>query len=1817
MQRYDPVHNAEDLGYILHQAQRDLERVRQRLDALPIERELRGAGSAGQGTAPGVDMDGIQSVFTSLKDVITRAEVELRVKADVILKSVEDARLPPAMAYPPLHHLDSAPTSDLVGIQQRGAEAGPYLPYASQQIQHPRDSPHPHASAGPLSGATTASSALSAFERLSDAERRFLNRPVANQMAEQAHIRSLQDPQQPASNYLIRKQYGLLPDDGSQPRELNPIPTTSSQDSKNSSKSRTAGATTKQGVRKRGFTRTESHAPTPESTLSSAGVGTLKPRGNALKSKSSHIADGKVTISAAVVAEQGLAPLIEKGAIPSFTDVTSAFSGIHGEPPLRGRVMPLRPADMKRDMLARRNIPITAMEDPLSQLANVKFDVSAQVSSVQGPPDPKQAGRSQVSDQKTTYFGLGPEDLIALAANATRPELLMEGGTNGRPGSAAGQDRPQDEIRSSITSEVDARVSGRPLHNEPQPRSITAPLTTQERRMVPQSLFVPPIPDMNAGKAGAMADAAWLAKAASQPAVIKGLYSELDHAYGTVPELALPNKQGELLSRGTSDKTEKTSSALVPVDQSANGEPEKDSEPVTSYDDLLNKFALHQISVRNGRIVRDTPEFLAFKRKATVIWRPVEAVLSMLELFSHQHGIQTAHISGVKVFNLAQDEGSGGLGIFASVSAAASANSFEYRPGASLYITRLPPLTSLSKAATVKPTYYNPHGFTSSPGGDGITVKTVDLCYGQLAQRLLDCFDTADTDLAALARRIRAGILPDQPRIQYALGGSNPSFPDDGLNPPSVTGVALPSNTLVVGTKASQKVSTNSRSPSKTVTFGTKTSSASSALVEYKGEGTLVPSEGGQLVEINPSEGEDPSAIVGQLRKAGVKIMSSLRMYRARRLYLMIRTRLRATVRIQRAWRRHAALKATRILLAKVWERDFLQWREASLKFIAAWPQISNKRRVVIHVPSLSLPTREREMLTQQQLHIRENAQLARLVDVMDPNVDVIYISPFTITEEIRGYWLKLLELGLASRAASLSLGGEASNPYAKMTPEEISASITSRVRIIGVDSHESSSLTVARAKYHFPPTLSLTRRILLSHKLLKRIRTLVAGRPAYIVPFHVSLDEIRLAVRLGFPLLGYFDTSTACIPPLLSSSRLQAMPSGSDPAGNSGQNASGGSNVSSHTLTTKLHDEGNCETQFIRQTKSSTRSFFHSIGFALPSGTSTPVNSLAGIATALGRLILQHLSINRWVIKLEYESDARGFLMIDADRIRTVQMLRKDKASRRQRWSLPEARHRARETLSHDIRRNIMFIARLCNPAAWGPVSPPNESGIEVAGTTSPLEALDRYDDPHHSDRIRLFFARLAITGGIVEAVPESIINSPTVDIFIDFQSRVEIRASYDQVFSSPFIPSGATFPSNVPSRRLHASARRIGKALAERGVVGHVSIDFVQIAAPLTQEALDYIAAQQDADASHPASALHQGRRMNLPEVLGVAGVDLPTGNDTGLCEEAMPDVTVSNHICTQLLPVDLNLYSSKYYPSFSMFHFLCRGRYSVSSRHGALLSAIVATADSPDCDTTSQLSFDRASYVIPEPQQMLETDGRGDVLTKSESTDSFDKSLLYVGESPRTSEHGDVDEDPLEHPLSITHHLRKLRERADLLQRAEAQRLQTSQQTGPKIPRELATLAKGTRTLNRLRYFATAPQIYLSALALLQLPAFFAASRHSGLTFDLPTAHGVVFLLFDSLASGTVGLICMADNPDAALALLNSALSFATQQANVLRLKARATTPTTLSLASTEINPGSSEAADEAVTAGLLRSCEGLVTAQSGHSALVSKVVQESRL
>ena len=72
--------------------------------------------------------------------------------------------------------------------------------------------------------------------------------------------------------------------------------------------------------------------------------------------------------------------------------------------------------------------------------------------------------------------------------------------------------------------------------------------------------------------------------------------------------------------------------------------------------------------------------------------------------------------------------------------------------------------------------------------------------------------------------------------------------------------------------------------------------------------------------------------------------------------------------------------------------------------------QIKKGRRVVVHIPSLSVNASQR--VTVDNLYKQQNRAITRLCEIKDPNVDVVYVAPFQMTDDLVLYYERLMEVG-------------------------------------------------------------------------------------------------------------------------------------------------------------------------------------------------------------------------------------------------------------------------------------------------------------------------------------------------------------------------------------------------------------------------------------------------------------------------------------------------------------------------------------------------------------------------------------------------------------------------------------------------------------------------------------------------------------------------------------------------------------------------------------------------------------------------------------
>ncbi|XP_021362303.1 IQ domain-containing protein H-like isoform X2 [Mizuhopecten yessoensis] len=225
---------------------------------------------------------------------------------------------------------------------------------------------------------------------------------------------------------------------------------------------------------------------------------------------------------------------------------------------------------------------------------------------------------------------------------------------------------------------------------------------------------------------------------------------------------------------------------------------------------------------------------------------------------------------------------------------------------------------------------------------------------------------------------------------------------------------------------------------------------------------------------------------------AATRIQSSWRMFRDRSEYLEYRKKKWAAGVIAISWIMTIKMSQVKQKLKQSREDQLEAFRRRAKKFAMSWDRIKQSKRVIIHMSSLGLSQNIRDTI--HEFGIRQNTQMARLCDIRDPNVDVIFISPVPLSEETLQYYSKLLGLKAAVDSGNVEDQCVMSERYRIITPDAIKSFPTHRMCL--------STLL----KY--------------SPRTIKRIKHLIKGREAYMVSGVPHSDDLAVADELDVPIL-------------------------------------------------------------------------------------------------------------------------------------------------------------------------------------------------------------------------------------------------------------------------------------------------------------------------------------------------------------------------------------------------------------------------------------------------------------------------------------------------------------------------------------------------------------------------------------------------------------------------------------------------------------------------------------------------------------------------
>nr|XP_046249615.1 IQ motif-containing protein H isoform X2 [Scatophagus argus] len=234
----------------------------------------------------------------------------------------------------------------------------------------------------------------------------------------------------------------------------------------------------------------------------------------------------------------------------------------------------------------------------------------------------------------------------------------------------------------------------------------------------------------------------------------------------------------------------------------------------------------------------------------------------------------------------------------------------------------------------------------------------------------------------------------------------------------------------------------------------------------------------------------------GGIEAAAIHIQSCWRRYLARTAYLRHCQHKWAAGTIAISWLMHIQMRCVRKALQARRFKQLENYRSRAQYLAANWKHIQSSKRTIIHIPSLGYSHSQRLKL--RGFDIQQNIQISRLCDIRDENVEVIYVCPRHLGEDILHYYTSLLKCDGVTDGADTGTA-QASHPHVRrfviLTPEAVD---------------------------YFPThNMCLSTLLKYSPRTLKRIRNLIQGKQTYIVGGVVHEDDLAVADGLGVPVLG------------------------------------------------------------------------------------------------------------------------------------------------------------------------------------------------------------------------------------------------------------------------------------------------------------------------------------------------------------------------------------------------------------------------------------------------------------------------------------------------------------------------------------------------------------------------------------------------------------------------------------------------------------------------------------------------------------------------
>ena len=219
-----------------------------------------------------------------------------------------------------------------------------------------------------------------------------------------------------------------------------------------------------------------------------------------------------------------------------------------------------------------------------------------------------------------------------------------------------------------------------------------------------------------------------------------------------------------------------------------------------------------------------------------------------------------------------------------------------------------------------------------------------------------------------------------------------------------------------------------------------------------------------------------------------LKIQMAFRIYQSKKKLKEMQSYFDKIKLIQHMYTSIKAKKDSKEKARALFDQRYKEWTNMQKNFMKRWEIIKNRPHYEIHINSISLNSPNNKYINTTFDHFteRENNQLNRIVNLFDSNVEIIYISPHELNNDIIVYYTSIME----------TFGVE--NP------------------------NERFHIVIPDAYKEYPPHFSVSELLLLSPKTIQKIKKKLEKekKEAYIVPGSVSKTEVELSILLGVPIL-------------------------------------------------------------------------------------------------------------------------------------------------------------------------------------------------------------------------------------------------------------------------------------------------------------------------------------------------------------------------------------------------------------------------------------------------------------------------------------------------------------------------------------------------------------------------------------------------------------------------------------------------------------------------------------------------------------------------